>query len=228
MELKILEKYPIITKAEIKKIISCSDSYAYTVLNRLLERGKIKKVIKGKYTTKDDIYPIATNLFYPCYLSFWSCSYFKGYTGQILNTLQIATTRPHRDINFENYTIKFIKMSKKTFFGYEKVKYADNFIFLADNEKLIIDLISHEHLAGNFDEIIQVINSSSIDENKLVNYLKFLNNKSLMKRLGFLLEHYKGIDISEKIKYRDNNIIQLFRYLGKRKINKKWQVKHDI
>ncbi|MFH1425443.1 MAG: hypothetical protein ABIG28_01790 [archaeon] len=229
MELKTLEQYPIITKAIIKKIVGCDDSYAYTVLTRLLKRKKIKQIIKGKYTTGDNVYIIATNLFSPSYLSFWSCSSFKGYTEQILNTVQIATTKPIREIDFENYTINFEKMPKKMFFGYEK-KAVDNnnFIFVAEDEKLVIDAIYHEELMGNFDEIVKVIESSDIEVDKLLNYLKEINNKSLTKRVGFLVERFRGVDFSKKIKYKDKNIVSLSGFIRNKKINKKWQVKHDL
>jgi len=228
MDTGILENYVIITKAAIKKILGCDDSYAYTVLNRLLKKNKIKKIIKGKYTTKDDIYLISTNLFAPSYLSFWSCSYFKGYTEQIVNTIQIATTRQIKEIEFENYKISFQKMPPKMFFGYEKKRYGDSFIFVADDEKLLIDSLYCRDLTGNPGEIIKMVNSLTIDKNKIVSYLKKINNKSLTKKTGFLLETCKGIDISKYVKYKDKNITLLFKNIPGKKINKKWQVKHDI
>ncbi len=228
MNYKELNKHPIITKTTIKKILGCKDDYAYTVLNRLLKRKKIKKITKGKYTTKDDIYLIAANLYSPNYLSYWSCSYYKGYTEQIVNTIQVVTTMPHKNISFQNYKIEFHKHGKKMFFGYEKIKYNNDFIFIAEDEKLIIDAVSCEELMGNFDEIIKIIINSKISKDKLINYLKKINNASLTKRVGFLLEKYKNMDISSKINYKDRNYVQVSKYLTGKKINKKWMIKHDI
>jgi predicted transcriptional regulator of viral defense system len=219
---------PIITKATVKKQLGCKDNYAYTVLNRLFERDKIKKIIKGKYTTKDDINLIASNIYTPSYISFWTASYLKGYTEQIVNTIQIATTRKKKTISFENYQIMFQKLSPDMFFGYEKIKSNDDFIFIAKDEKLIIDCIQFEEHLGNFDEIIKIVQKAQIDQGMIIKYLKQINNTTLTKKIGFLLEKFKNIDISEKIAHKNKNITPLSKYLNSKKINKKWQVKYDL
>lgn len=223
-----LKEHVILTKSNIKQVLKCKDEYAYTFLNRMQKKGKIKKIIKGKYTTQDDIYLIATNLFTPCYLSFWACAYFKGYTEQIVNTIQIATTQQKKEIEFENYKINFHKLNKNFFFGYEKLKYGNFFIFLAEDEKLIIDSVYKEELMGNFGEIKKVFENAKINEKKVIEYLKKIGNKSLTKKIGFLLEKYKNLDISNKIDYKDKNIISLSKFMGNKKINKKWQIKYDL
>ena len=221
-------KDAIINKATLKKMLNCSDSYAYTLLNRLLRRGEIKKIIKTRYTTLDDIYLIATNLFTPSYLSFWTASYFKGYTEQVLSSVQVAVTKSKKSISFENYIIEPIKLNKKMFFGYKKIRHGNNSLFLAEDEKLLIDSIYKEKPMGNFDEMIKIVKAAKIDKNRLIEYLKRINNKSLIKRIGFLLEKYRNIDISDSIKFKDKNYIALSRYTKNKKIDTKWMVKHDI
>jgi predicted transcriptional regulator of viral defense system len=228
MDTTFLEENPIITKATIKKTLGCSDDYAYTVLNRLLNKKKIYKIIKGKYTTKNDIYFVATNLFNPSYLSFWSCAYFKGYTEQIVNTIQLATSRPHKKIFFQNYIIESHTMPKKMFFGYEKILHNQGFIFVADDEKLVIDAIYKEDLMGNFDEIIKMIEKTKIDKEKVTHYLNSINNSSLKKREGFILEKYKNIDISENMRYKDKNYVKLSSYKKNNKLDPKWMVEYDL
>ncbi|MFO7711082.1 MAG: hypothetical protein R6V53_04940 [Candidatus Woesearchaeota archaeon] len=223
-----LQRNVITTKTTLKKLLGCTDDYAYTVLGRLVKQGRLKKIIKGKYTVHDDIYLIATNLYFPSYLSFLSCSYFKGYTEQIINTVQVATTMQIRDIMFENYHLEFHKMGKKMFFGYEKVFYGNFFLFIADDEKLLIDSIYYDNLMGNFDEIVKVFESVEPDIEKLVGYLGSIGNKSLAKKVGFLLEKLKGIDISGRLDYKDKNIILLSSFMEGKKNDKKWQVKHDL
>lgn len=215
----------IITRNLIQKERNISDKYAYTLLNRLNKKNKIKNITKGKYTKNKNIWEIATNLFTPSYISFWSAAYFKGYTEQIINEIQIATTKKHKTIEFENYTITFNKLNKKRFFGFEKIRYGDNFIFVVDDEKLLIDLITKEKLVGNFEELTKIIKQTKINKKKIISYLKKINNKSLNKRIGYLLDKYKKIDLSNEIKYKDKNYIKLSFFLNEKKINKKWRVK---
>lgn len=182
----------IIDKSVIKKQLNCNDDYAYTVLNRLFSKGKIKKIIKSKYTCSDNIYLIASNIYTPCYISFWTASHFKGYTEQIINTIQIVTTVKKDNIFFENYKIEFVKFSKKMFFGYEKVKLGNDFIFIADDEKLIIDSVKYSKKLGNSEEILKIIEKSSINKSKLFEYLERIDNKSLTKKVIKLIKKVKG------------------------------------
>ena len=56
-----------------------------------------------------------------------------------------------KSINFERYDIKFIPL--EYFFGYRKIRTDEGDIFLAENEKLLIDALLRPKECGNFDEI---------------------------------------------------------------------------
>lgn len=224
-----LEKFPIVTKATIKKVLGCDDNYAYTVLTRLNKKGILKQVKKGKYTSIDNIYVIATNIFTPSYLCLWTASSYKGYTEQILNEVQVATTRKRKSLNFEKYRILPIKFKKSIFFGYKKIRLRENFeLFISEDEKLLIDALLFQDKMGNPEEIIKVVKSAKIEKEKIVKYLKKIGNKSLMKRTGFLLEKFKGMDIFERLKIEDRNYPNLFLNQDSKKIDKKWRLRHDL
>lgn len=228
MDLRKFEKYAIIDKSIIKKILKTNNNSSYTLLNRLSSKKELKKLIKGKYSIPNtNAFVVATNIFSPAYLSFWSASYFKGYTEQILNTIDIAVTRKKKSFNYQGYKINFIKLNKKMFFGYEKKKLGDFFIFIANDEKLLIDSILYEKYLGNFDEIIKILNKSKISKERIIEYLKRIHNISLTKKIGFLLEKYKKIDISKEFDIKDKNYIKLSKYLKKEKLNSKWRIYHD-
>lgn len=209
----------------MKKTLKGSSDYIGVALSRLSKKNKLSRITKGKYTKISNPFVIATNLFTPSYLSYWSCSYFKGYTEQIVNTIQVVTTLRHKNIDFEGYVFEFYNTSKKNFFGYEKIKAGNEFVFAADNEKLIIDSLLKEDLLGNFDEIIKIVLNAEINPDKIAEYLNKINNKSLNKRAGFLLEKYKKIDLSEKISFYDNNYVRLSKLKCCKEINKKWRIK---
>ncbi len=226
----MIEKFKdklIITKADVKKELSCNNNYAYTVLNRLYKNKKIKKIKKGKYTTKDNIYLIASNLHTPCYISFWSLISYLGYTEQILNTIQVATTKRYSNIDFKNYKIDFIKLSKKYFFGFYKQKIGEDYIFLADNEKLLIDCLIFEKKIGNYDEILKFLKETNFNKEKMLNYLQKINNHSLNCKIGFLLNYFKGINIFENFKL-DKNYYLLFKDMKGKFTDQKYRVKHDF
>ncbi len=224
--LERLKGKAVFTVQDVERISYCSRKYAELMIRRLEKSRRIKKVMRNAYTTKDNLFLIASNITYPSYISFWAASQLLGFTEQILNTVHVATTRPIKRINFGGNKIKFIPI-RKYFFGYKKVHMLEGDIFVAENEKLLIDAFLRHKEMGNFDEIEKVFVSAEISEEKLVGYLKRTESKSLIKRVGFLLEKTKGIDISGYFKL-DKNYILLNPFSKKWKhISSKWRVKYD-
>ncbi len=220
-----LEERPVFRIEDVQKITGRGRKYSTMIIHRLKARNLIKMVTKNRYTTKDEICLIASNLIYPSYISFWSASAFLGYTEQMPSIIQVAVTRKTKSINFEGYKIKFIKLSSKEFFGYRKIQSDFGPIFIAENEKLIIDAVNKQRECGNFAEIEAIIQNAEVDTKKLINYLNLINRNALTKRVGYLLEKTKGVDISDKFELNKN--YTTLDQFSKRwsKINSKWRIK---
>ena len=221
--LERLREKPVFRLHDIERFEKCSREYAWQVLNRLTKRGLIKRVAENAYTTKSDINVIASNLTYPCYMSFWYASYYLGYTEQIVNTVQVATTAKKRSVDFENYRIKFIPIGH--FFGYRKIISSEGEMFIAENEKLLIDAFLRPKECGNFDEIVKMFENAKVSEEKMAEYLKKIGLQSIIKRVCFLLEREKGMDMSGEFR-PDKNYAILDQFSNKwNEINSKWRLK---
>jgi len=220
-----LKQKPVFRIEDVQKITGKNRKYSTLILHRLKERNLIKKITKNRYTTKDEIYLIASNLTYPSYISFWSASAFLGYTEQMPSVIQVAVTKKMKPIEFEGYNIRFIKLPTTEFFGYRNIQSDEGYIFIADNEKLIIDVLNRQKECANPAEIEAIIQNTNIEHKKIIDYLKLINNPALTKRVGYLLEKIKGIDISNKFELNRNYII--INQFSKKwsKINSKWRVK---
>lgn len=220
-----LKSKPIIDIASVKKFRNCSAQYASLVLQRLHKRGIIYKLTRNKYTAISDIYVVATNLYPLSYLSFWSASQYFGYTTQILNTIHIVTTRRHKPILFQGYTIQFTVLPKKYFFGFHKIPTTQGFVFVAEPEKLVIDALLRPQLMGNFDEIVAIVAKSTLHQQKMAAYLHRANNSALHKRAGYLLEEYQSMDFSKGLRL-DTNYVSLNPYTNvTERTNFKWRLK---
>lgn len=223
-----LLRQPIITKASVKKLLSCSDSYAYTVLTRMKRRGLITQIQKGTYTALDDIHVIASNLYSPSYLCLWTASAYKGYTEQILTDIQVAVTTRHPPTTFQDYRIHPITYSPTLFFGFEKVRTGDHSLFISDDEKLLIDALAYQDHMGNPDEIIKAFENADISEERITAYLARIKNVSLTKRCGFLLHHIRGLDLSDEFDLSDRNYVTLFTGTKGKKTDATWRITHDF
>lgn len=218
-----LRDKPVFKIQDVERIAYCDRNYAKQIVNRLKKKRLIKQVRRNVYTTGDNIFVIASNIVYPSYISFWSASYFLGYTEQIVNTIHIAMTRRIRPIKFNGYEIKFIPL--KHFFGYKKIRTNDGELFIVENEKLLIDAFLKPTECGNFDEIEKMFDGVEISEEKIINYLKKTSSQTIIKKVGFLLEKIKGLDISKSFRM-DKNYILLNPFSKQwRTTNSKWRVK---
>ena len=221
--MKKLNNLSVFRVQDAERQCGCKREYARLILHRLKEKKLIKRITRNSYTTKDNISVIASNIYYPCYISFWSASYFLGYTEQIVNTIQVATTGTKKQINFENYKIKFIPIND--FFGYKKIRTKEGNIFMVEDEKLLIDVFLRPKECGNFDEIKKIYENAEVSEKKIIEYLKRINKQSIIKRVGCLLEKTRGLDLSSKFEL-DRNYVILNQFSKKwKKTSSKWKVK---
>ena len=217
-----LKEKAVFSVQDVQRRGDFSREYARLVVNRLVKRKLMKKITRNSYTTQDDVLVIASNVKTPSYISFWSASSYYGCKEQILKTVYVACTRKIKPIIFEGYKIKFVEV--KDFFGYKKMRTENGEMSVVDQEKLLIDCLLRYEEMGNFDEIEKVFQRAEIDKEKCIEYLKRISNGSLMKRVGYLLEKHKGIDISKDFK-RDRNYVRLNQFSKKyTEVNAKWRV----
>ncbi len=207
---------------DVERAAYCKRAYARLILSRLEKKGLVRKVMRNAYTTRDNMFVVASNIVFPSYVSFWSASYFMGYTEQIVDIVQVATTRKVK-VSGGSGRIRFIPM--RHFFGYRKLRTADGDIFMAEDEKLLIDALLRPRECGNFGEIEKMFAVANVSEAKMVGYLKMVGRQPLIKRAGFLLEKHRGVDVSGHFSF-DRNYVQLDPFSKKRgRPDAKWRVK---
>lgn len=222
--LEDLKRKTVFGVSDIERITLSDRSYAIQILERLVKKNLIKRIRRNAYTVKDNIFLIASNIVYPSYISFWSASYFLGYTEQIVNIVQVACTRKTDTIKFEKYKITFVPM--KHFFGYRKIRTDEGELFVAEDEKLLIDAFLRPDMCGNFNEIEKMFSNTKISEEKITDYLKRTKNLSVIKKVGFLLQKTREIDISEHFAM-DRNYAILNPFSEKwSKTDSKWRIKY--
>lgn len=217
MDLTLLNKLPLFTNKDLKLHYDLKYPEVYIVRNK----QKIKKIEKGKYTLQEDSLIYATQIVNPSYLSFLSALNFYEYTTQIPLKHTVATTKQKK----ETKEIKFIKINKKYFFGYTKIKYGAFEIFIAEKEKLLLDCLIYQKYVS-INELNNLL-KDKLDKDKIISHLNRINNVDLIRRAGYLLE-INGIDIYDNYKskiFKINKYILLNRHLKKTNSNNtKWKI----
>ena len=180
----------LFSAGDITKLLGWEKKTAYKIINNLKRKDVILGVT-GRYFISSlfgqhDPLSIASQIAWPAYISFWTALNYYKLTEQLPLTIFVVTTKQKRDLKFESNRIKFVRISKDRFFGYRKV---DDTV-IAEKEKALIDSLLLPRYSGGVREISKCLKNSwgELDKKILVEYALRMKNKSLLKRLGYLIE----------------------------------------
>ncbi len=187
-----LRSIEIITPLISSSILGEPIDNTYRILNRMVKKGLLFRLEKGKYLPENDlkerdIYEIASHIIVPSYISLWSGLYIYSYTTQVPTTVYVMTTAQKIPIDMMDRTVRFVKSSH--FFGYEKM----GDIIIAQKEKLFLDCLEYPHYSGGIGEIMSAMKKADLNVDLMIEYAMRMNIRSLNSRLGYLLETM-GID----------------------------------
>ena len=187
-------------------LLNFSRIKVYNIIKSMKKKKIIKKAGKNFFAFNDvNDFVIAQRLSYPSYISFWSALNYYGFSDQ------------------NNF--KYVLLSRNKFFGYKQI----GEIVIAEKEKALIDSLLFPKYSGGIKEIIKSVLAAlnELDIKKLLNYGLKINNKAVLRRMGFILEN-AGINknILNKIKLHIGKGYELLDPSLKREgyINKKWML----
>ncbi len=164
-----------------------SRGYAKKKLHNLAERGKIKRIERGKYTALDDPIAVAPYLTQPSYLSLWTALNIRNLTDQIPFKVQVITSRRRykREIKFQGTPIQFHQIKKDMMYGYEYIIWqGERRIPVAKPEKIIIDSLYLNRIPR--EELSQAVKAS--DPELLTQYAELSGQKKIRRETKNLLE----------------------------------------
>lgn len=174
----------------LAKLLNWKMSKIYQAIHSLKTKGFIKEIKRGMYVLafekEPDILPVSCKIIWPSYISFWTALSYYHFTEQLPRTIFLVTTKKSEKIKFNNNKILFVKLSAKRFFGYRKI----DKIVIAEKEKSLTDSLLFPRYAGGVSEVFKCLCNAwnEIDKNTLIKHALRMNNKSLLKRLGYLIE----------------------------------------
>jgi len=188
------------TFEEALKISNLSPKSIQKALYRLLQRGAIERIEKGKYmiiplgaekgkyTLHEFV--IASLLVEKHAIAYWSALNYYGLTEQIPNTVFIQTNTRKFNNNPKIFGIpyKIIKIKDTKIFGIRKEWIEETQINITDKEKTIIDCLDLPQYAGGVIEVAKALKNNKFDRKKLENYAQRIGNSGVLRRLGYLCE----------------------------------------
>ncbi|MEK7565808.1 MAG: type IV toxin-antitoxin system AbiEi family antitoxin domain-containing protein [Patescibacteria group bacterium] len=164
----------VFTVEDLTAIFGVKRRSAQAFLSYNQRAGKIKRIKRGYYFfghgLTDPFY--AANILYaPSYLSMETALSFYSIIPETVYAITSITTKPSREINFENYNFVYQTIKRETFTGYVLQK---NFL-IATPEKALADYCYFVSLGKK--SINDRIDISRIDKALFLEYLKLFKSK---------------------------------------------------
>jgi predicted transcriptional regulator of viral defense system len=127
----------------------------------------------------------------PYFLAYYSAMEIHQMTQHPIRTVFIATTTQLRARKISSVKYRFVKLSERRFFGYEPHQVERALaVSVADLERTFIDCVDRFELCGGVSEVVRGYQrrQTDIDSSRLYRYLTKIGNRTLVRRVGFILE----------------------------------------
>ena len=211
----------ILTPKFVSKTLSLPQNESARLLTRWYNSGWLKRIKRGMYWpipleykpewAVEDDWLVVDRAFSPGYISGFSAIKHWDFTDQFFITTFYLTVKPvaSREVKLGSFkfklkTIKLYKMFGTALVWRERVK-----VKVSDPSKTIIDLLDDPPFGGGMwaiqDFFMEYWRSKHRDLKLLIRYGRRMRNKTIFKRLGFLLEINKLVD-DRTIKSLQNKI----------------------
>ena len=197
-----------ITSKLVAKCLKVTVKRARVFLAQWAKNGWVYRIRRGVYLpieltaesldqTFIDPWVIAEGLYTPCYIGGWSAAGYWDFTEQIFEKTIVLTTR---HINgkiktFKNISFLITKLNLDKMFGLQIVWKERIKIQISDPHKTIIDMLNNPDIGGGIRLIIDMFKkyliSSHVNLETLLEYANKMKNRTVFKRLGFLLSLIK-------------------------------------
>ncbi len=179
-----------------------SQASAHNRIQKLHNFGWFLRIKKGLYLIVDNIssryinnkslFLIARAINKNSYISLHSALNYYQMFDQYSKSVAVVNCDISKSYDFADNVIRFIKISKKYYFGFSQVRYEGKLVNIASKEKALIDFI---YLNSSFSSISLVYekleNHKNIIDFKLLQTIASKFGFSVQRKLGFLLDQLR-------------------------------------
>lgn len=234
----------VIGYEDISNTIDTSYQNARKIVERLSKKKWLIQIARGKYLISplsagieskytEHEFVIASNLAAnkQHYIAYWTALNHYGYTEQTPFTVFVAATSRITSTNVHGVNYKFITINKTKFFGTRNHFIGNKKIIISDKNKTIVDALDHPEYCGGIEEVAKCLWNAKgdISFEKIIDYSKKIQNSTVIKRLGYLIDVLE-MDVPSSLYDQMRNLIGSGRSLlnphsaKNKKSNLKWKL----
>lgn len=237
------------TVTEVSKLLGMEASRAARLLAYWASRGWLSRLRKGLYVTvplgaqnpaqwSEDPWIVAHHLFEPCYIGGWSACEHWGLTEQIFREVVVFTARKirNRQLTIKETPFLLRVIPQKRLFGTASVWRQQTKVQVSDPSRTVADLLSDPSIGGGMRFIAEIVGSYFSGEHRndtsLLAFVRRLGNRTIYKRLGYLLET-SGTTAPEILRACRSNLSKGYSLFdptvkGKGRFSRRWNLRLNV
>lgn len=175
------------------------------LLAHLAAKGWLVRVMRGLYAAvplgavepadwREDTWVVAVRSFAPCYIAGWTACEHWGLTDQIFRDIAIVTAQPVRKslVVVQDTAFRLTHRSKDSLFGTRVVWRERIKVPVSDPSKTVVDILDEPELGAGIRHVADVLETYFTGEHRddrlLLDYAERTGNRTVYKRLGYLIE----------------------------------------
>jgi len=203
------------TAADAAEAAHLEPRRASRLLRHLVTQGWLTRVQRGLYAAvpieaedpqawRIDPWTIAATALSPSYIGGWTALHHWDLTDQLFATTVVITAKtvPRREREIGGARLELRHRPIRTLFGTRRVWREGIPVDVSDPERTLIDCLDDPSLGGGVRHLSEALGNwyagSSRSTERLIEYADRLGNRTVFKRLGFLLEQL-GIEDADLI-----------------------------
>ena len=230
----------IFTVDDVVSTLDTTYGNAKVIVNRLVKKAWLMRLASGKYLIlpleagvkplwSEHGFVIASSLVDPYYIGYGSALNYHGLTEFVSPAVYVVASKRVKSRTILSTRFRFITVTESKMFGSEEAVISGRRVKVSDVEKTVADCLDHPEYSGGLDEIAKSIffEHKIMDFKKVIGYAEKMGNRTIIKRLGYLLElfgyeeyrpFFEGIMLSEGYSKLDPGLPR------KGRINEKWKL----
>ena len=180
----------VLTTSQLSAALGLNIASARVRLNRLVRRGVLARLSRGRYCLPAaGPLAVASGFYQPSYVSLAAAFEFHGTSTQSTNMIDVVN--PVRSgqttirLDSGRFIVRFVKVGHRLMYGFLRVFQNGSAANVAEKERAVVDTLLLPGRAP-LDEAFACIRSG-VDASKAMEYARRTRRQAVVKRLGFLL-----------------------------------------
>ena len=230
----------IFTVDDVVSTLDTTYGNAKVIVNRLVKKAWLIRLASGKYLIvpleagvkplwSEHGFVIASHLVNPYYIGYASALNHHGLTEFVPPAVYVVASKRVKSRTILSTRFRFVTVTDSKMFGSEEAVISGRRVKVSDVEKTVADCLDHPEYCGGLDEIAKSMffEHKTMDFKKVIGYAEKMGNRTIIKRLGYLLELFgydeyvplfEGVRLSEGYSKLDPGLLR------KGRIKERWKL----